>query len=115
MTGTGRFLIRNFHFLEKTNVPRFFFVDLTQIESIKRLQNQSNIYRGQNGSGDAKADGQWCRSFDIFAIVIAHAKHDQHQSEGGKEFNAETLCRCQLRVHFGHAQRIVERGRRQSL
>ncbi len=72
-------------------------------------------YGGQNGGGDAEADGQRARSFDVFAVVVADAEDDQDQRERREELDAEALRRGQGFVYLRHAQRIVEIGRRQSL
>lgn len=86
------------------------------------MRNQNEViesarmtYGGQNGGGDAEADGQRGRSFDVFAVVVADAKDDQDQRERREELDAEALRRGQGFVDLRHAQRIVEIARRQSL
>jgi hypothetical protein len=38
--------------------------------------SQVGTYSGQNGGGNTEADGQWARSFDIFAVIVAYTKDD---------------------------------------
>lgn len=86
------------------------------------MRNQNEViesarmtYGGQNGGGDAEADGQRGRSFDVFAVLVADAKDDQDQRERREELDAKALRRGQGFVDLRHAQRIVEIARRQSL
>jgi len=75
----------------------------------------NRTYSGQNGGGDAQTDGQWGRSFDVFAVIVAYTEDDQDKCERREELDTKALSRGQGFVHLRHAQGVVEFGWRQSL